>query len=631
MGPAYSTRFSFRLLVVLFVLGLSQLFPITARTQNYDFSGVWNFDGFITGPGAPYWERGSLTVALDGTFTGSATQSTGVSSSPSGSFSVSSSGIEMSLNGQSSTSLCMTDSANSIMTCTATLSDTSSNLMILSRQPSSISLSDLAGTWQGSLLASEPNSAWQTVTQTINSDGTFTGSYTKSDGTTGATSGTLSVSPTGKVTCAAGQSTDPTYASYINSTATVMVGTSGGAASSQAANLIVLTRQTTSYSISNLVGVWESSSLASGPGAPWWQNGLLIINPDGSCSLASAASDGTSNNQTGAVSISSSGLVTLNLGSTARGYVDPNMDVLVLTNTWSDGATHQISIFTNAGSAALNGSATLSWSTGDTTAASTPISSSDTTAGSFGGTTGSNPATRPEGAAGGAKNANSSPPKTADAPPPSSGAETGSSPPATPSAGPSPTTAPPSQAERLPKAPSAPGSPTIVLVTPGNSRALVNFKLPASDGGQPITQCTVTANPGAIKISRVGSPIQVSDLKNGTTYTFNVTATNKVGTGPASQTSTSITPGGVPNAPRITGVKTQNAQAQVSFKAPASQGASDPISYTVTSNSGQKAIGTTSPITVKGLSGGRRYTFTVTATNHAGTSPPSAAISVTLP
>ncbi len=343
------SKYLHRLLEVLGVACFLLLLPIMARAQSYDFSGTWNFNSIISGPGAPWWETGTVTVAQDGTFTGSGSQSTGVAVSPSGAFTTSSSGIVMSLNGQFSTSLCMTDATNSIMSCTASLSDGASDLIILSRAASSTSLASLAGTWEGSSLSSGPTSLWEQVNETINSDGTFSGSYTKSDGTTGSLSGTLSISSNGTVTC--GQ--DPTYAAFINSTATVMVGTSGAATSSEDANLVVFTRQPGSFSIANLVGIWEESSLASGPGAPWWQSGLLFINSNGTCQLSYAASDGTSNSQSGTVSISSTGVITVDLGSTASGYVDPNMDVMVLTSTWPDGETQQISILTNASSASL--------------------------------------------------------------------------------------------------------------------------------------------------------------------------------------------------------------------------------------------------------------------------------------
>lgn len=66
-------------------------------------------------------------------------------------------------------------------------------------------------------------------------------------------------------------------------------------------------------------------------------------------------------------------------------------------------------------------------------------------------------------------------------------------------------------------------------------------------------------------------------------------------------------------------------QASVSFTAPASTGGED-VTYTVTSSPGNlTGTGATSPITVAGLSNGTTYTFTVTATNAAGTSAASAA------
>ncbi|MDR3557491.1 MAG: hypothetical protein P4L55_22265 [Syntrophobacteraceae bacterium] len=622
MRTANLLKYSFRLFSVLCVICLFEC-PISAGAQNFDFSGTWQFNSMLSGPGAPWWERGTLSVAQDQTFTGSGTQSNGASDTPSGSFSVNSNGISMSLNGKFSTSLCMTDSTDSTITCTATLADTSSELIVLTQQSTSTTLANLAGTWKGGSLASGPTSAWEQVSQTINSDGTFTGTYTKSDGTTGSTSGTLAISQDGVVTCASGACTDPTFASVVNPTATVMVGTSGAATSTRDATLTVLTRQTNAtYSLANLVGIWELSSLASGPGAPWWQGGLLFINQNGTCtlsSLTSASTSGTASTQNGTVAISSAGLITLKLGpTTAQGVVDPNMDVMVLTSTWADGATHQISTLLNASSASLGGGTTATWSTGNTSSgyggyptstgdSSTPQSStpSKATSSSKSGQTGQTAGGAQTGSSGAM--AGSSEPESSS----TAAAAQAAAPAAAPAALPSSTQA------------SVPAAPTIVVVTPGNSQALVNFKLPASDGGQRITQCIVTANPGGIKTARAGSPIRVSELQNGTPYTFEVTAANSVGAGPPSQASQSITPGKVPDAPQIQAVKAGSGQAEISFKAPASNGGSNITSYTVTASSGQKSSGLSSPITVKGLPARKPCTFTVTATNGSGTSAPS--------
>ncbi len=536
----------------LYALFIFQLVPTAALAQNVDFSGAWNFNSFLSGPGAPWWERGTVTVASDGTFTGTGIQSTGASASLAGSFSTPSNGIVMSLNGQSSTAQCMTDSTYSTLTCTATLSDGSSNLMILTRQPSSPSLASLVGTWEGSVLSSNPNSSWERASETVNSDGTFTESYLKSDGTTGQSSGTLAISSDGAITCASGACMDPSYQSFLNGASTVMVGTSGATAPGDEANMLLFTKKPASLSITGLSGFWEVSSLASGPKGPWWQSGILYINTDGTCSFNGTASDGTvTTNQAGSVSISSNGVISLSLGNTEVGYVDSNMDVMVLTTTWSDGATQQISILTNAYSYFPNSSAVATVGTPTTsvpsTSSSSPYAAGTGASGAPQSNTSTNPAAGSRAGAGAAK-----PARGAGLTGPSGETETGSAPVLQPSGSHA------AAAPNLPAAnyhslirPTVPGAPTIVGVTPGNSQALVNFKLPSRDGGQPISRCTVTVEPGGATTTRVGSPIRVSDLQNGVSYTFSVTAANKVGAGPSSGSSTTITIGRPPHAPKI--------------------------------------------------------------------------------
>ncbi len=90
-----------------------------------------------------------------------------------------------------------------------------------------------------------------------------------------------------------------------------------------------------------------------------------------------------------------------------------------------------------------------------------------------------------------------------------------------------------------------PGAPTIGTATVSGTTASVPFTAPASDGGSTITSYTATSSPGSITgtLSQAGSgTITVSGLTAGTAYTFTVTATNSIGTGPASSASNSITP-----------------------------------------------------------------------------------------
>jgi subtilase family serine protease len=87
-----------------------------------------------------------------------------------------------------------------------------------------------------------------------------------------------------------------------------------------------------------------------------------------------------------------------------------------------------------------------------------------------------------------------------------------------------------------------------------------------------------------------------------------------------------LAPSLVPDAPTIGTVINGNARVKVAFTPPVPNGGSPISIYTVTSSPGGIiATGTTSPITVTGLTNGTPYTFTVTATNAAGTGPASAA------
>ncbi len=83
-----------------------------------------------------------------------------------------------------------------------------------------------------------------------------------------------------------------------------------------------------------------------------------------------------------------------------------------------------------------------------------------------------------------------------------------------------------------------PPAPAITGVVGGNSQAAVTFTAGAN-GGSPITGFTVTSSPGGVTKTGASSPITVTGLTNGVSYTFTVKATNAIGTGPASAASAS--------------------------------------------------------------------------------------------
>lgn len=182
-----------------------------------------------------------------------------------------------------------------------------------------------------------------------------------------------------------------------------------------------------------------------------------------------------------------------------------------------------------------------------------------------------------------------------------------------------------------------PSAPTSVTATStGATTASVSFGGSSCMFACTITSYTATSSPGGITgtiYQSGGGTIIVSGLTPGTTYTFTVRASTTYPSFFASSPSNSITtssPTTVPDAPTsVTATSTGATTANVSFTAPASDGGATITSYTATSSPGgitgsifQAGSGT---IAMTGLNAGTAYTFTVTATNSAGTGSASSA------
>lgn len=168
-----------------------------------------------------------------------------------------------------------------------------------------------------------------------------------------------------------------------------------------------------------------------------------------------------------------------------------------------------------------------------------------------------------------------------------------------------------------------PSAPLAVTARAGNEAAQVSWSVPTV--GAPMTGYTVTSEPDHHTCATSGATgCVVARLSNGTPYTFSVTATNPVGTGPASIASDPVTPLPVPGRPTDVSGVADDAAVAVTWTAPDDPG-SDPIDgYTVTSSpDGRTCGGATIGCTVTGLTNGVVYTFTVVATSPRGEGLPS--------
>ncbi len=86
------------------------------------------------------------------------------------------------------------------------------------------------------------------------------------------------------------------------------------------------------------------------------------------------------------------------------------------------------------------------------------------------------------------------------------------------------------------------GAPSITDVVAGDGTATLQFAAPAQDGGSPVLDYLVTAQPGGLQQQATGSPVVFTGLRNGIAYRFTVTARTAAGLGVVSTASDDVVP-----------------------------------------------------------------------------------------
>ncbi len=188
-----------------------------------DLAGDWELNIIASGPGAPWWERGRVTVAANGSFSGLLAESGGQTDPATGTFSLSPTGV-ITFSGSANARGAL-DAHKSVLVMTSTWTGFAAGTVDLAvgvKMAASYTLADLVGTWEVHSLATGPGAPhWTRTHLSVAADGGYVSSNSESNGGSGSSSGTLSISPAGVLT----RSESSTARGVLDSGKTAMVWT----------------------------------------------------------------------------------------------------------------------------------------------------------------------------------------------------------------------------------------------------------------------------------------------------------------------------------------------------------------------------------------------------------------------
>jgi fibronectin type 3 domain-containing protein len=172
-----------------------------------------------------------------------------------------------------------------------------------------------------------------------------------------------------------------------------------------------------------------------------------------------------------------------------------------------------------------------------------------------------------------------------------------------------------------------PSAPQGLDAVRGNGQVVLSWSAPADDGGASITNYTVyrdSVSGNETPLITLGNVLTYTntELTNGQTYYYKISAVNSVGEGTLSEEA-SATPASVPSAPTFTAATPGNGQVDLSWNAPQSNGAeiTNYKLYRGTSVDGETwliTLGDVQTYTDSDLDNGEVYYYKVSAVNAVG-------------
>ena len=179
-----------------------------------------------------------------------------------------------------------------------------------------------------------------------------------------------------------------------------------------------------------------------------------------------------------------------------------------------------------------------------------------------------------------------------------------------------------------------PGTLTALTATRGNGQAGLTWKAPASSGGSAITDYLVQSSTDGGRTwkafahkASAATTMTVTGLVNGTGYLFRIAAINDVGTGAFTTPKIAVVPATLPGIVADLAVTTDSGRAKLAWKAPASNGGTAILDYSIqwSDDDGRNwktfahKVSTATSATIAGLVSAASYRYRVAALNAVGT------------
>lgn len=348
-----------------------------------DLVGNWEIQSLAAGPGAPWWGRGPITIAENGSFSGNFVESDGNTDPISGTFAITTAGV-VSMNPSNPDFSCNLNANKMIMACTETWSSWlpgTVNMPLMIKKGTAYAQSDLTGTWDLHQLATV-GAHWLRATLVVSAGGSFTGDYNSDNRQSGSFSGALTIAANGEVTQSNSLMSEPDVSEFcqLDAGKTIIICTSSDRTHGESLVSVYL-KKTTGYTQSDLAGTWDSNGLASGT-EYLWSRGTITVGGDASYSGTVQQSTGSSHAVSGTFGITSDGIVTPPDAANNQCSLDASKTVMACTRDWTtEHLTSEMTIYTKnatGSSAPVDGACGTSNGGYFATAPSTDLCSSGT-------------------------------------------------------------------------------------------------------------------------------------------------------------------------------------------------------------------------------------------------------------